>query len=271
MTPPASMAAPAESKTIFFDDFGLGRLDRSKWNVRTTGKVVNDEQQAYVDSPQTVYITSGKIPGADKNVLVLHPRYRPGFTTADGQRFDFVSGRIDTKEKFQFAYGSASARMKLPAGPGCWPAFWVMGDGSWPENGEIDVMESVGEEDWISCALHGPGYFGEAALVNKLFFPNGQDATCWHIYSVDWTPNRIVFKVDGATIYRVTRPMVDFFGSWVFDDKKYLILNFALGGVYPFKTNGIRSPYYGIAKETVNKVRNNQAKVMVDWIRVVGS
>ena len=69
MTPPAFMAAPAKSKTIFFDDFGLGRLDRSKWNVRTTGKVVNDEQQAYVDTGETVYVEPGADHSVDGNVL----------------------------------------------------------------------------------------------------------------------------------------------------------------------------------------------------------
>lgn len=269
--PPDSLSGPAEQQLIFWDDFSLGQLDRSKWNVRTTGKVVNNEQQAYVDSGETIYIASTHDnAGIENKVLVLHPRYRPGHTTPDDQRFDFISGRIDTREKFHFAYGSASARMKLPAGSGLWPAFWAMGSGKWPENGEIDVMEYVGETDWISCALHGPGYFGESALVNKLFFQDGKDATSWHIYTVDWAPDRIVFKVDGQVIYRVTRSMVDFFGPWVFDNKKYLILNLALGGVYPFKTNGIRSPYYGIPEGTVAKIKDDEVKVLIDWVRVYG-
>jgi beta-glucanase (GH16 family) len=256
MTPPGFMSAPAESKTIFFDDFGLGRLDRSKWNVRTTGKVVNDEQQAYVDSPETVYSTS-QVPGASKNVLVLHPRYRPGFTTADGQRFDFVSGRIDTKEKF-------------PAGIGFWPAFWVMGDGRWPENGEIDVMESIGDPAWVSAAVHGPDYSGESGLVNRYYFDAQHPATSWHVYSLDWKPDDMTFKVDGEIIYQVIRPMVDFLGPWVFDNEKYLILNFALGGTYPFKTHGVAEPYYGLPRDTLEKIRAGQARVYVDWVRVQG-
>lgn len=269
MTPPEIDSSLTNPGLLFYDDFSTGQLDRSKWNVRITGKVVNNEQQAYVDSEETVYIaTPHKEVGAENKVLVLHPRYRPGYKTPDGQRFDFISGRIDTKEKFNFTYGSASVRLKLPTGPGLWPAFWAMGSGNWPGNGEIDVMEYVGESDWISCALHGPGYSGESALVNKLFFQNGADATAWHIYTVDWAPNKIVFKVDGNIVYRVTRPMVDFFGPWVFNNDKFLILNLALGGVYPFKTNGIQSPYYGISEETVAKIKDNQAKVMIDWVRV---
>ena len=222
------MSAPAESKTMFFDDFGLGRLDRSKWNVRTTGKVVNDEQQAYIDSLQTAYITSG-VPGAGRNVLVLHPRYRPGFTTADGQRFDFVSGRIDTKGEFRFVYGSASARMKLPAGPTCWPAFWVMGDGSWPNNGEIDVMEYVGREpDLIIGTLHGPGYSGASGVSqwNRQEYAIADD---FHTYAIEWKPGQIDWYYDGEKYHTVTPGNLSG-RQWVFDQPFFVILNLAVGG-----------------------------------------
>jgi len=47
---------------LFFDDFSTGQLDRSKWNVIVTGRTVNNEQQAYVDSSDT--ITVGNAPEA---------------------------------------------------------------------------------------------------------------------------------------------------------------------------------------------------------------
>ena len=174
---------------VFFDDFSSGQLDRSKWNVRTTGRIVNNEQQAYVDSGETIYIDRGAA-GSGNNVLVLHPRFRPGFPTSDGQQFDFISGRVDTRERFQFRYGSVSARMKLPVGAGLWPAFWIMGAGPWPATGEIDVMESVGDHSWVSSAVHGPGYSGEGGLVNKRYFANDKGAADWHVYSVDWDSGR---------------------------------------------------------------------------------
>jgi beta-glucanase (GH16 family) len=253
-------------KIIFFDDFNSEGLNRSNWNIEKTGDVVNNEQQAYIDSTETIYT----MPGEDANgILVLHPRWKPGFITPQGHRFDFVSGRINTRGKVEFTCGSISARIKLPVGNGLWPAFWVLGLGKWPKCGEIDIMENTGEPDWISSAVHGPGFFGDAALVNNRYFVPENDVTHWHVYAVDWTSEDcLLFKVDDELIYRVTRPMVQNFGQWVFDNPKYIILNFALGGNYPYKINGVREPYFGLPEETVQAIRQDKVSVWVDWVKV---
>lgn len=254
---------------VFFDDFSGKTLDRAKWNVEVThGSVVNNEQQAYVDSSSTIYLTHGaEAAGAQNGILVIKPVYRPGFENKEGKEFDFLSGRINSKGKVTFTYGSVSARMKLPEGTGFWPAFWALGDGKWPDCGEIDIMENVGEPDWISAALHGPGYFGETPIVNKVFMK--KDITQWHVYSVDWSKNALIFKVDGEMYYRVTRTMVENYGKWAFDSPKYLIVNLALGGAYPFKINGTKSPYNGIPESTFKKIKNGSGKVLVDWVKIV--
>jgi beta-glucanase (GH16 family) len=254
---------------IFFDDFSSDKLDRSKWNVEITGKTVNNEQQAYIDSPETIYVIQG-YPDTSGGTLVIHPRYQQGYTTLQGRSFDFVSGRINTRNKMEFTFGCVSARILLTSGTGFWPAFWALGtSGKWPDCGEIDVMENVGEPDWASVAIHGPGYSGETPLVNKKYFFPNNFTTNWHIYSLECSEaNGLIFKIDGELTYRVTRPMVEFYGPWVFSDPKYLILNFALGGTYPYKTNGVRSPYYGIPEKTVESIQNNDAKMLVDWVKV---
>ena len=53
-----------------------------------------------------------------------------------------------------------------------------------------------------------------------------------------------------------------------FDNASYLILNLALGGGYPVKTNGVRSPYPGLPGETVELIKAGKARVLVDWVRV---
>lgn len=242
-------------------------LDRSVWNVEVTGQVYNNEQQAYIDSRETIYTLQDE-PGTS-GVLALHPRYKPGYQSAEGRSFDFISGRIHTRKKVSFTHGQVSARILLPPGEGVWPAFWSLGNSSyWPECGELDIMEYVGETDWVSAAVHGPNYSGETPLVNKKYFRLPDSATNWHIYSMDCTAESLLFRIDGELIYRVTRPMVETYGKWVFDSAKHLILNFALGGNYPLKTNGIRQPYYGLPAATVQAVQNNQIRMLVDWIKI---
>ena len=156
------MATPMSDDVVFFDDFAAGELDRSKWNVMVTGPRVQrraaglrrlgrDRVRRRRPTPATVVAASccTRVTG-------------PASTTPEGASFDFVSGRIDTRDRFQFRHGSVAARIKLPGGRGVWPAFWALGGGQWPETGEIDVMEYVGEPDWVSAAVHGPGYSGEA-------------------------------------------------------------------------------------------------------------
>ncbi|HEY9195789.1 MAG TPA: glycoside hydrolase family 16 protein [Mucilaginibacter sp.] len=257
-----------KTDTVFFEDFNKPALNRSKWNVEVTGNTVNDEQQAYVDSAATIYMIDGKDEGATNGALVLKALYQPGFTSKEQRKYDFISGRINTRAKMEFTYGTASCRMKLTSGAGLWPAFWALGNGKWPDCGEIDVMETVGDSSWVSHALHGPNYFGNTPLTKRVFFPAGIDVTQWHVYSVDWSPESLIFKVDGKVTYTVTKAMVEKYGRWAFDNKKFIILNFALGGGYPGGVNKVTKPYYGISERTVNKIKAGEAKTIVDWVLV---
>jgi beta-glucanase (GH16 family) len=247
-------------RTLFADEFDGSTLDRTKWNVIVTGggwRTVNNEQQAYIDSTDVLAVGHG--------VLTIHPRARGGFHPPDGKTYDFVSGRVDTRDRFEFTYGTAAARMKLPAGAGLWPAFWALGNGRWPDTGEIDIMENVGDPSWTSVALHGPGYFGDTPLVKRA----PVDVTKWHVYSVDWTNDLLVFRIDGKEIYRVAKPDVEKYGRWAYDNPKHLILNLALGGGYPHGVNKAETPYFGIPQSTVDAIKAGKGDVIVDWVRVM--
>jgi beta-glucanase (GH16 family) len=268
-SPAFSQTKKAAGKVIFFDDFSENKLDRSKWTPIVTGFHTNGELQAYVDSTNVISFANGAAAqGANNGALVLSPKYSPGFKTFDGQTFDFISGRLTTIDKFDFTYGTAEARIKLVAADGLWPAWWMLGYPNWPTGGETDIMEFIGEGDWVSSAVHGPGYSGETPFVNRLYFNKNNDATQWHTYAVDWTPESLVFKYDGVPMFRVTKTMAQHYGKWVFTDKQYLILNFAVGGIYPFKINGLNKPYYGLSEKALDLIKNKKAKMLVDWVRV---
>jgi len=253
---------------LFFDDFSDGHLDRSKWNVIVTGRTVNNEQQAYVDSTDTISIGDApEAAGAEHGALIIRARRRPGFKTAQGRAFDFISGRLESQSKFEFTYGTAAARIKLTSGAGLWPAFWALGTGRWPDTGEMDIMENVGDPTWTNFALHGPGYSGNTPFASRQHFPQGGDISGWHVYSMDWTKDALVFKVDGRQEYRVTRSTVERYGRWAYDNPKFLIVNLALGGQYPQSVNKVTEPYAGIPQSTVDLIAADKAVMVVDWVR----
>lgn len=274
---PLSVAPTASAEQeSFFDDFSGTAIDRSKWTVEVTGKnfgTVNSEQQAYVDSPETLYVDQS-VAGASNGALAIHPRYRPGYQAPDGRSYDFVSGRLKTQGKVEFTYGTYSVRLKLPEGAnasGLWPAAWSLGSdidsgAPWPNCGEIDLMEHVGQP-WTSVALHGPGYSGNTPITGQQTF-SGADPANWHVYSVDWRPDGMTFSVDGTEFYSVSRSEVEQYGNWVFDSPQFLILNFALGGTYPHGVNGVNEPYFGLPQSTVDKVRSGDVRYLVDWVRI---
>ena len=263
----ASIPAP-ERELVFFDGFDDGELDREKWVVVGSDFWVNNEEQAYLDDPETIVFRDG-VDGAEGGVLELRPVYRPGADPREDREADFVSGRIESKGKFETTYGRAEARIRMSAAEGFWPAFWMLGNGKWPDTGEIDIMEYIGEPDWTAVALHGEGYAGDnTPFVDRFYFPEGEDATGWHVYAAEWTPDMIQFEIDGRVTYRVTRSMVEHSGKWSFDNAKYLILNSAVGGAYPVKNNRVEEPYVGLPQATAEMIKRGEVAMEVDWVKV---
>jgi len=287
--PGGGARAASPERVVFFDNFSGPTLDRSHWNVEVTGQDIpsfNQEAQAYVDAPETIYIIR-HAPGAHRGALALHPRYRPGHRAPDGHAYDFVSGRITTAAKVTLAYGTAAARIRLPDAPGIWPAFWALGQDigevGWPACGETDAMEYVGDRTWTSSAVHGPGYSGATPLTRRHTLTPGT-ATRWHVYAATWTPDTIVFTINRRIVYTVTRAGVDQYGPWAFDRAKFLLLNTAVGGVYPAAVNGVTEPYLGVPQATLDRIKADSkadgradgradgkrrgGRMLVDWVKV---
>ena len=83
--------------------------------------------------------------------------------------------------------------------------------------------------------------------------------------------DQITFEVDGTAYYQVSRSDVTQFGPWAFDTPKHIILNFALGGDYPFAINGVITPYRGLPQSTVDAIQAGDLEMYVDWVRVTPS
>jgi len=150
----------------------------------------------------------------------------------------FTSARINTKDLFEQAYGRIEARLITPFGPGIWPAFWMLGENfdevGWPQTGEIDIMELRGQQPNIVLgSLHGPGFSGGNAITKPFGLQQGRFDTDYHIYAVEWFPDRIDYFVDDFLYQRITKEEVeDAGGEWVFDKPFFLLMNVAVGGTF---------------------------------------
>lgn len=162
----------------------------------------------------------------------------------------YTSARIKTLGKFSQRYGRFEARIRIPRGPGLLPAFWGMGEkGSWPDNGEIDIMENVGDSPrTVFSNIHGPGYDGGGSRTIEADL-----SKAFHVYGIEWTPEGIEWFLDGKSYKKVTPKDLPKGKRWVFDDQPvYLLLNVAVGGDWPGKP--------------VDTVLPQQMRV--DWVKV---
>jgi beta-glucanase (GH16 family) len=140
---------PSGYSLVWSDEFNgkNGSLpDPSKWTYDIGGSSWdNRELEYYTHRPENARIEDGR--------LVITAREEE-YAGPDGAKFKYTSARLKTQGLFSQAYGRFEARIKVPAGQGIWPAFWMLGDNfgsaGWPKCGEIDIMESVGKEPGIN-------------------------------------------------------------------------------------------------------------------------
>lgn len=179
----------------------------------------NNELQYYTNRPENVTVQNG--------VLII---------TAQKESYQgasYTSARLLTKGKFEQAYGRFEARIRVPYGQGMWPAFWLLGANSdsvsWPQCGEIDIMEFRGQEPTkVLGTIHGPGYSGGNAISKSYSLFDDRFDTNFHIYGIEWGPKYINFYVDDVLYNQITPN--DVTGEWVFDHPFYIIINLAVGG-----------------------------------------
>jgi len=262
-TQPEKLPAMNDYELVFADEFNAGSLDASKWN---TGMLwgpyltINSEQQLYVDSlginqnfqhspfsfsadtltisatPTSPQLQPPARPAEDAPVWDNYVEYQyngpngnnPGYRPED---IDYLSGIITSYDSFKMTHGYVEARVKLPAGKGLWPAFWLLNTHYVEDAPEIDVMEFLG--DGTDTIYHTYHYFDITDGWQKISTPSFETlgpnwTNSFHTFGLAWSPNQIVWYVDGVETRRITDNDYK-----IASQAMYLIANLAVGGNWP--------------------------------------
>jgi beta-glucanase (GH16 family) len=207
---------------VFSDEFNVdGSPDSTKWGYdigRGDNGWGNGEEQYYTNRTENVNVADGYL-----TITAKRENYEGA---------EFTSARMLTEGKFDFTYGKVEVRAKLPEGGGTWPAIWMLGSSirtvGWPNCGEVDIMEHVGNNlGTVQSAIHSPSSYGNTSNVGSQVVENV--TTQFHVYAVEWTENEMIFTVDDVEHYRYAPTTINS-STWPFNANQFIILNVAMGG-----------------------------------------
>jgi beta-glucanase (GH16 family) len=215
----------------FADEFtgAAGTQPAGQWTAQTGGDGWgNSEVQQYTDRA-----VNAQLDGVGH--LAITARHET-YTGPDGITRNYTSARLHSKNAVTFGY--VEARIKLPQGQGLWPAFWMLGSDiwnvGWPKCGELDVVEGINGMPTAFGTAHGPDYAKSAAYkYGGSTSPSGGLANSWHTFGLSRTSTSITWYLDGVAYRTLNSSSLTTGQSWVFGNSQYLLLDIAVGGIWP--------------------------------------
>jgi beta-glucanase (GH16 family) len=213
-------------------------IDSNTWTARNCGSATTNGGSTCVTGEVQYFAPSAvKLDGTGNlTITATHTTSNlpsdAGACGAWSGTCNFVSGRLDTQGKVSFKYGYIEANIKMPAGGGNWPAFWLLGTNinsvGWPTSGEIDIVEAGGDKPTL---VHGSLNYknggGTPAYVTAIKTSPSDFSAGFHTYGVLWLPNSISFYFDGE-LYETQTPSTINGPNWSFNAPFFLILNNAI-------------------------------------------
>ena len=276
----------ADPKNLLWSqEFKENHLSPIIWNYSTTNGFYNGrnyirgwgngELQYYTKPKNKDNSNTSKNLFIEDGFLKIQPIYKKNRSRVSTREnaYNFTSSRINTKGLKSFSYPSKiSICFKVPKGIGFWPAFWLMpyDNISWPQGGEIDILENRGRISNISSsALHfGDSWDKKSTLVGEALIPISvrfQDK--FHSISLVWKKNSISFFLDNSeTPYFIVDSSNPEFKKYEypFNREYYMILNVAVGGKYDDYLVDVDAFCSDI--ECSNKVNPDKHRFIIDWI-----
>ncbi|MDX1807219.1 MAG: glycoside hydrolase family 16 protein [Paenisporosarcina sp.] len=190
-----------EWKLTFQDEFDQPEVSNILWNKLNYG--YRDHGRLHFYLPEQVSSTDG--------ILRLQVEKE------DFEDYPYRSGAVTTQGNHEQLYGKFEVRAKFPSGQGLLPAIWLL-----PSNGdpypEIDIVEMLGQ---VPNELWHVIHIGDGKREYKL--TKGLDGSDWHVYTLIWLENTIIFYIDGTEQFRTDNSV---------KTSMYLLMNVAVGGTW---------------------------------------
>ena len=202
---------------VWSDEFDGTAVDTSKWVFETGGGGWGNNELEYYQAANASV--------ANGNLMITAKQESVG-------NEPYTSARMTTQGKETPTYGRVEARIKVPMGPGFWPAFWMLGSDintiPWPACGETDIMEHINTDSLIYGTIHWD---------NNGHVQDGDHTASspseYHVYSVEWTTKTIKWFIDSVEYHEsniLSNSTDEFHNSF------FILLNFAVGGDWPGQT-----------------------------------
>jgi hypothetical protein len=202
--------------TQAFEDTFAGRgLDLTKWAYRSLGTRDEDAGRLCSESSRKAV----RVPGDGHAYLKVKKIRDPSFPRRcrDGE---FFNANIGTQGHYGLRYGIIAMRARFQHQRGQHGGIWsqpeqvVTDGGSAARNGaEIDIVEYFGDDYPKGGLGHFVFWRGKTGLIKTGGIVNSDEllakrkswSNSFHVYSVEWTPAKYIFRVDGNTVWRTKR------------------------------------------------------------------
>jgi beta-glucanase (GH16 family) len=221
-TDPKKFKVLDEWTLTFQDDFTGSSLD-AKWKngyyhrAEALKKIYSfaNEKQANTDGKNiTVASSHLAIKTLPEKKEALAWDVKNGFVK---KSFDFTSGIVNTGEAFQQKNGLIKAKLRTKGSADVSHAFWLGTDGKLPH---INVFYFDGK----TISVNNYAKDGTSVSISKETV-KGISPADFYIYSLEWTPTELVWKINNVEIYRVNKSipqqsMFPVFNSFISEKQK---------------------------------------------------